>query len=154
MELWSLEQWKNLCKNKLFYWIANPTTQITSNSPKEEENILDKIGLKLGCWIYYCKYYTQDSEINVAHGMTVAPPLKNFHIMIVILFSINLGIEVIFYLFFLQNFSEINNLSPMGYFYSGVSSSLNIFLSSEFIPLKLSQEVCIGCSLLCLSVLT
>ena len=51
--------------------------------------------------------------MNVARGMTVAPPLKNFHIMIVILFSINLGIEVIFYLFFLQNFSEINNPSPM-----------------------------------------
>ena len=39
---------------------------------------------------------TLDSGINVAHGITVAPPLKNFHIMILILFYINLGIAVIF----------------------------------------------------------
>ena len=42
------------------------------------------------------KVTTLDSGINVAHGITVAPPLKNFHIMILILFYINLGIAVIF----------------------------------------------------------
>ena len=41
--------------------------------------------------------YTLDSGIDVAPGITVAPPLKNFHIMILILFYINLGIAVIFY---------------------------------------------------------
>ena len=55
---------------------------------------------------------TLDSGINVAPGITVAPPLKIFHIMILILFYINLGIAVIFF-FFLQIFSKINKRSPM-----------------------------------------
>ena len=38
---------------------------------------------------------TLDSGINVAPGITVAPPLKKFHITILILFYINLGIAVI-----------------------------------------------------------
>ena len=50
--------------------------------------------------------------INVAPGITVAPPLKKFHIMILVLFSINLGIAIIFQFFFLQNFSKINKRSP------------------------------------------
>ena len=53
---------------------------------------------------------TLDSGINVAPGITVAPPLKNFHIMILILFYINLGIAVIFD-FFLS--SKINKRTPM-----------------------------------------
>ena len=44
---------------------------------------------------------------------TVAPPLNIFHTMILILFYINLGIAVIFYLFFLQKFSKNNKRSPM-----------------------------------------
>ena len=44
---------------------------------------------------------------------TVAPPLKIFHTMILILFYINLGIAVIFYLFFLKMFSKINKRTPM-----------------------------------------
>ena len=40
--------------------------------------------------------HTLDSGINVAPGITVAPPLKNFHIMILILFYTNLGIAIIF----------------------------------------------------------
>ena len=44
-------------------------------------------------------YVTLDSGINVAPGITVAPPPKNFHITILILFYINLGIAVIFYIF-------------------------------------------------------
>ena len=39
---------------------------------------------------------TLDSGINVAPGITVAPPLKKFHITILLLFYINLGIAVIF----------------------------------------------------------
>ena len=42
---------------------------------------------------------TLDSGINVAPGITVAPPLKNFHIMILILFYTNLGIVIIFEFF-------------------------------------------------------
>jgi hypothetical protein len=42
------------------------------------------------------KKNTLDSGINVAPGITVAPPFKNFHIMILILFYINLGIAIIF----------------------------------------------------------
>ena len=45
-------------------------------------------------------------------GITVAPPLKNFHIMILILFYTNLGIAIIFELFCLQNFSKINKRTP------------------------------------------
>ena len=44
--------------------------------------------------------YTLDSGINVAPGIAVVPLLKNFHITILLLFYINLGIAVIF---FLQN---------------------------------------------------
>ena len=56
--------------------------------------------------------YTLDSGINVAPGITVAPPLKNFHITILILFYINLGIAVIFDFIFIQNFSKINKRTP------------------------------------------
>jgi hypothetical protein len=42
---------------------------------------------------------TLDSGINVPPGITVAPPLKNFYITILILFYINLGIAVIFNFF-------------------------------------------------------
>ena len=45
---------------------------------------------------------TLHSEINVPPGINVAPPLKNFYIMILILFYINLGIVVIF-IFFLSS---------------------------------------------------
>ena len=38
---------------------------------------------------------TLDSGIDVAPGINVAPPLKFFHIMILTLFYINLGIAVI-----------------------------------------------------------
>ena len=38
---------------------------------------------------------TLDSIITVAHGITVAPPLKQFQIMILILFYINLGIAAL-----------------------------------------------------------
>ena len=55
---------------------------------------------------------TLDSGIDVAPGINVAPPLKKFHTMILILFYINLGIAVIFICFFLQNFSKINKRSP------------------------------------------
>ena len=42
---------------------------------------------------------TLDSGINVPPGITVAPPLENFYITILILFYINLGIAVIFKFF-------------------------------------------------------
>ena len=42
------------------------------------------------------KNSTLDSGINVAPGIAVAPPLKNFHTTILLLFYINLGIAVIF----------------------------------------------------------
>ena len=48
--------------------------------------------------------YTLDSGINVAPGITVAPPLKNFHIMILILFYTNLGIAIIFEFFLSSKF--------------------------------------------------
>ena len=51
-----------------------------------------------GYWIF-TNMYTLDSEINVPPGITVAPPLKNFYITILILFYINLGIAVIFKFF-------------------------------------------------------
>ena len=54
-------------------------------------------------WSAY-KFYTLDSGINVAPGITVAPPLKNFHIMILILFYINLGIAIIFDFFLSSKF--------------------------------------------------
>ena len=44
----------------------------------------------------YIELYTLDSGINIAPGITVAPPLKNFRIMILILFYTNLGIAIIF----------------------------------------------------------
>ena len=59
-----------------------------------------------------CQLPTLDSGINVAPGITVAPPLRNFHIMILILLYINLGIAVIF-IFFSSKFSKINKRSPM-----------------------------------------
>ena len=60
---------------------------------------------------------TLDSGINVAPGITVAPPLKKFHIMILVLFSINLGIAIIFQFFFLQIFSKIiKRTCPLVYF--------------------------------------
>ena len=43
-----------------------------------------------------CSIATLDSGINVPPGITVASPLKNFYITILILFYINLGIAVIF----------------------------------------------------------
>ena len=55
---------------------------------------------------------TLDSGINVAPGITVDPPLKKFHIMILVLFYINLGIAIIFDFFCLQNFSKINKRTP------------------------------------------
>ena len=46
--------------------------------------------------VFIGNYFTTlDSGINVAPGITVAPPLKNFHITILLLFYINLGIAVI-----------------------------------------------------------
>ena len=45
----------------------------------------------------------------VAPGIIVAPSYENFYIMILLLFYINLGIAVIFQIFFLENFSKINN---------------------------------------------
>ena len=56
---------------------------------------------------------TLDSGINVPPEITVAPPLKNFYITILILFYINLGIAVIFKFFCLQKFSKINKHTPM-----------------------------------------
>ena len=51
--------------------------------------------------------HTLDSEINVA------PPLKNFHITILTLFYINLGIAVIFdFIFSSIFFSKINKRTP------------------------------------------
>ena len=47
---------------------------------------------------------TLDSGINVPPGITVAPPLKNFYITILILFYINLGIAVIFNFFLSSKF--------------------------------------------------
>ena len=47
---------------------------------------------------------TLDSGINIPPGITVAPPLKNFHITILILFYINLGIAVIFKFFLSSKF--------------------------------------------------
>ena len=47
---------------------------------------------------------TLDSGINVPPGIIVAPPLKNFHITILILFYINLGIAVIFKFFLSSKF--------------------------------------------------
>ena len=47
---------------------------------------------------------TLDSGINVAPGITVAPTLKNFHIMILILFYTNLGIAIIFDFFLSSKF--------------------------------------------------
>jgi hypothetical protein len=47
---------------------------------------------------------TLDTGINIAHGITVAPPPKNFHIIILTLFYINLGIGVSFLFFFLNIF--------------------------------------------------
>ena len=41
-----------------------------------------------------------------------SPPLKNFHIMILILFYTNLGIAIIFDFFCLRNFSKINKRNP------------------------------------------
>ena len=51
----------------------------------------------------YC-IHTLDSGINVAPGIPVAPPLKNFHITILILFYTNLDIAVIFNFFFSSKF--------------------------------------------------
>ena len=53
---------------------------------------------------------TLDSGINIPPGLTVAPPLKNFQITILILFYINLGIAVILNFLSLQNFSKIISL--------------------------------------------
>ena len=47
---------------------------------------------------------TLDSGIDVAPGITVAPPPKKFHITILILFYINLGIAIIFKCFFTSKF--------------------------------------------------
>jgi hypothetical protein len=51
---------------------------------------------------------TLDSGIDVAPGINVAPPLKNFHITILTLFYINLGIAVIFdFIFFFIFFQRL-----------------------------------------------
>ena len=47
---------------------------------------------------------TLDSGINVAPGITVAPPHKKFHITILLLFYTNLGIAVIFKFFLSSKF--------------------------------------------------
>ena len=59
--------------------------------------------------------HTLDSRINVAPGITVAPPLKNFHITISLLFYINLGIAVIFDFFSSKLFSKVA-LRPLKYY--------------------------------------
>ena len=48
---------------------------------------------------YLMEVTTLDSGIDVAPGITVVPPHKKFHVMILILFYINLGIAVILYIF-------------------------------------------------------
>ena len=50
-------------------------------------------------WADNIQSFTLDSGINVPPGITVAPPLENFYITILILFYINLGIAVIFNFF-------------------------------------------------------
>ena len=57
------------------------------------------------------KYHlsTLESGIDVAPGINVVLPLKNFHIRILIHFFINQGIAVIFSFFF----SKINKRNPM-----------------------------------------
>ena len=47
-------------------------------------------------WVSSTLFGTLDSGIDVPPGINVAPPLKIFHIAILTLFYINLGIEVIF----------------------------------------------------------
>ena len=61
-----------------------------TSSKKRIQN--EKVFRKVSC--------TLDSGINVPPGITVAPPLKNFYITILILFYINLGIAVIYEFFF------------------------------------------------------
>ena len=56
---------------------------------------------------------TLDSGIDVPPGINVAPPLKNFHIIILIHFYIKQGIVVIFQFFFPNFFSKINKRTPM-----------------------------------------
>ena len=64
---------------------------------------------------------TLDSGIDVAPGINVAPPLKNFHITIFILFYINLGIAVIFDFIFSSKFFKNQLAYP--YVYSRVQST-------------------------------
>ena len=65
--------------------------------------LFDVDDLKLG-YFFSPVIGTLYSGINVPPGITVAPPLQNFHIMILILFYINLGIAVIFKFFLPSKF--------------------------------------------------
>ena len=56
------------------------------------------------------KQVTLDSGTDVVPGITVASPLKNFHITILILFLHQF--RSFFYFFLLQNFSKINERTP------------------------------------------
>ena len=56
--------------------------------------------------------HTLDSGIDGPPGINVAPPLKKFHIIILIHFYINQGIAAIFKFFFLFFFPKINKRSP------------------------------------------
>ena len=55
-----------------------------------------KLFMKLLLKLLFLEASTLDSGIDVAPVINVAPSLKNFHITILTLFYINLGIAVIF----------------------------------------------------------
>ena len=54
--------------------------------------------------------HTLDSGINVAPGITI-DSLKNLHIMILVLFYINLGIALVFDFFFFKIFQKLLNVA-------------------------------------------
>ena len=60
----------------------------------------------VGIFSFRPRLCTLDSGIDVPPGITIAPHLKIFHITILILFYINLGIALIFYCFFFIFFQK------------------------------------------------
>ena len=77
----------------------------------------------------YTHVPTLHSGIDVPPGITVAPPLKKFHITILILFYINLGIAIIFNFFFFKIFQKLISVPPCLFWSLEYFDLLSSFLS-------------------------
>jgi len=111
--LWNEPIWKTLRKLEIFQCKVFKTLQLKCAYDFPRISWFWNI---LWCLQIYQKkpneIFFTDFCSTLDSGTTVAPPLKNFRTIILVLFCINLGIAVTLDFFFFQNFSKINKRSP------------------------------------------